>query len=74
MVSTLSFSERDLLHTVVGLARDEFRAEPDVLRRLLSRIERLPADRDVERALSVDVLGRPGGFLQLAGPAPSAIR
>jgi hypothetical protein len=43
MVATLNFVERDLLQTVLQVARDEFREEPDVLRRLLSRIERLPA-------------------------------
>ena len=43
MVSSLTLDERDVLTTVVDVARDEFRDEPDVLRRLLSRIERLPA-------------------------------
>ena len=42
MVSTLNIVERDLLQTVLQVARDEFRDEPDLLRRLLSRIERLP--------------------------------
>ncbi|MGH2868619.1 MAG: hypothetical protein ACRDNK_13790, partial [Solirubrobacteraceae bacterium] len=36
--------ERDLLGTMAALMRDEFRDEPDIVRRLLSRIERLPAD------------------------------
>jgi hypothetical protein len=42
MVSTLNIVERDLLQAVLQVARDEFRDEPDLLRRLLSRIERLP--------------------------------
>ncbi len=43
MVSTLTPAERDVLQAVLQVARDEFRDEPDALRRLLSRIERLPA-------------------------------
>lgn len=43
LVSTLTSIERDLLGSVVEVARDEFREEPDVIRRLLSRIERLPS-------------------------------
>jgi hypothetical protein len=43
MVSTLNMVERDLLQSVLRVARDEFRDEPDVLRRLLSRIDRLPS-------------------------------
>lgn len=42
LVQTLTADERDLLAAVLRVARDEFRDEPDVLRRLLSRIERLP--------------------------------
>lgn len=36
-------AERDLLQSVLQVARHEFRDEPDVLRRMLSRVERLPA-------------------------------
>jgi hypothetical protein len=43
MVGTLNLTERDVLQAVIQVARDEFREEPDALRRLLSRIERLPA-------------------------------
>jgi hypothetical protein len=51
MVSTLNLAERDVLQAVLQVARDEFREEPDALRRLLSRIERLPAtDETVDLA------------------------
>ena len=45
LVSSLGVRERDTLTLVVDVARHEFREEPDVLRRLLSRIERLPGHR-----------------------------
>jgi hypothetical protein len=53
MVATLQPHERDLLRTIVDVARAEFREEPDVLRRLLSRIERLPS----EALSAVDITG-----------------
>jgi hypothetical protein len=43
MVAALSPTERDLLRIILELARSEFREEPDILRRLVSRIERVPA-------------------------------
>jgi hypothetical protein len=43
MVATLRPTERDLLSIIVDIARDEFREEPDIVRRLVSRIQRLPA-------------------------------
>jgi hypothetical protein len=43
LVTTLTSEERDVVTLIVGLARDEFRDEPDVIRRFLSRLERLPA-------------------------------
>lgn len=42
LISTLTTDERSLLEILIDLVRDEFRNEPDMLRRLLSRIERLP--------------------------------
>lgn len=42
LVSSLNLPERDLLGTLVAVARDEFRDEPDIVRRLVSRVERLP--------------------------------
>jgi hypothetical protein len=44
LVASLTIHERDLLGTVVNVARDEFREEPDIVRRLLSRIDRCPAE------------------------------
>jgi hypothetical protein len=43
LVTTLTPAERDVVALIVGLARDEFRDEPDIVRRLLSRLERFPA-------------------------------
>jgi|HubBroStandDraft_4_1064222.scaffolds.fasta_scaffold01251_8 hypothetical protein len=58
IVSTLTSEERDLLATIVDLARDEFSAEPDILRRLLSRIERLPAATLMTDPMPVQLSGR----------------
>ncbi|MGH7641459.1 MAG: ATP-binding protein [Candidatus Dormibacteria bacterium] len=55
MVSVLQHHERDLLRLIIAVAREEFREEPDVLRRLLSRIERLPASAPP----TVDLAGIP---------------
>lgn len=68
MVSVLTPAERDVLQTVLRVARDEFREEPDALRRLLSRIERLPA------AGSAPDLARPliGGTSMDVAPLPVA--
>jgi hypothetical protein len=57
LVATLTPSERDLLGTIVALVRDEFQDEPDVARRLLARIERLPSS----------VAGSTADVVQLAG-------
>jgi hypothetical protein len=43
LVAALTPAERDVVALIVGLARDEFRDEPDIVRRFLSRLERLPA-------------------------------
>jgi histidine kinase/DNA gyrase B/HSP90-like ATPase len=43
MVATLAPAERDVVALIVGLARDEFRDDPDIVRRFLSRLERVPA-------------------------------
>ena len=58
LVSTLTPQERDLLGTVAGVIRDEFRDEPDIVRRLLSRIERLPADPVDSDTAIVPLIGR----------------
>ena len=58
MVSVLLPAERGVLTTIVALARDEFRDEPDTLRRLLSRIERLPAGTPMVDPMPVQLVGR----------------
>ena len=57
LVSTLTLDERDILITVADLAREEFRDEPDILRRLLSRIERLPAPSRATDASAIPLVG-----------------
>jgi hypothetical protein len=58
LISTLTMDERDILMTVADLAREEFRDEPDILRRLLSRIERLPAPDRAMDAPTIPLVGR----------------
>ncbi len=56
LMSTLAHKERDVLRTVLEIARDEFREEPDVLRRLVSRLDRLPATQQFAGTSSLVIL------------------
>jgi hypothetical protein len=57
LISTLLPADRDLLNIVVSVVRDEFREEADIVRRLLSRLDRLRAN-DPSEPKAIEVAGK----------------
>jgi hypothetical protein len=72
LVSTLSPAQLDVLSTAISVAREEFREEPDIVRRLLSRLQRLPSDEGAPVANLVALVGsRATGVGRPARTTPS---